>query len=249
MKTNRLHKPEDRMLLCLQFWEGDKKQAMKLARFIADLQQGRCENADFLFVARFDCSHDAETIKYVSKKFNVFHHTSKRRGTGWPIGCNSLWFGTLEFTHHMREARKIPQYKNVFTFEADCVPLDPNWINVCSRAWDAECAKHETFVLGALLQYPGWHINGNAMFSCHPAFTHWLVKQVGGSPPNAGWDYALAGDLRRWGARDFPKLKSYWRCVSMPDPACEAELANGTVFLHGVKDDSLLNWARRKFLG
>lgn len=244
-----LHKPEDRILLVLQFYSGDKKQAMDVARFIADLQPGRCSNADFLFVSRFDCSHDMETIRYVSQKFNVFHYVSKRRGTGWPIGPNSQFFGVMEWVYHMGVARKIPRYKAVFTFEADCVPLDPNWINVCSRAWDAESAKHETFVFGCYLIYPGPHINGNCMFSTDPAFLHWLVKKVGGSPPNAGWDYALYPDFKRWGAHDFPLLKSYWGSRTFPESAFQAELHKGTVFIHGVKDNSLLNAARKKFLG
>lgn len=243
-----LHKPEDRILLVLQFWSGDKKQAMELAKFITDLQPGRCENADFLFVSRFDCAHDAEVIKYVSKKFNVFHYVSKRRGTNWPIGCNELFFGSLEWVYHKMQARQIPQYKLVFAFEPDSVPLSPNWVSEFSRAWDRECAKHETFVFGALLQYPGPHVNGNALYSGNPAFLHWLVKQVGGVQPNGGYDYILYSDFKRWGARDFPQLKSYWNCKTLPDAACEAEIAKGTLFLHGVKDRSLLNFARRKFL-
>lgn len=243
-----LHKPEDRILLCLQFYSGDKKQAMELAKFISDLQPGKCENADFLFVSRFDCTHDEAVIREVSKKFRVFHYISKRRGTGWPIGPNELWFGTMEWVFHMMQAKKVPQYKMVFTFESDCVPLSANWVSECSRAWDRECAKHETFVFGALLQYPGWHINGNAMFSGNPAFLHWLVKQVGGVQPNGGWDYILYADFKRWGARDFPQLKSYWNCKHLPESACEAEIAKGTIFLHGVKDRSLLDFARRKLL-
>lgn len=244
-----IYKPEDRILLVLQFWNGDKKQAMELARFITDLQPGKCDNADFLFVSRYDCSHDMATIRYVSKKFNVFHYVSKRRGTGWPIGCNELWFGSMEWVYHMTEARKVPRYKAVFTFEGDCVPLAPNWISTCSRAWDAECAKHETFVFGCYLIYPGPHVNGNAMFSGHPAFLRWLIKGVGGASPSGGWDYVLFADFRKWGARDFPLLKSYWGSKTFPESAFHAELAKGTVFIHGVKDNSLLNAARKKFLG
>lgn len=249
MRTKPIHRPGEKLLLCLQYWEGDKRQAMNLARYVADLQSSRCEIADFLFVSRFDCPHDMETIKHVSKKFNIFHYTSKRRGTGWPNGCNELWFGSLEWVYSMIEARKIPWYKAVFTFEADGVPLASNWINQFSMAWDQESAKNLTFVLGSYLTNPGPHINGNAMFSCNMAFLKWLVKQVGGVRPSAGWDYALYPDFRKWGARSYPALKSYWGSKTFTEEGFDAELAQGTVYLHGVKDSSLLKMARKKFIG
>lgn len=249
MRPKPIRQPGDKLLLCLQYWSGDKKQAMELARFIADLQPGRCEIADFLFVSRFDCPHDMETIRYVSKKFNVMHYTSKRRGTGWPNGCNELWFGSMEYVYHMIEARKIPWYKAVFTFEADGVPLAPNWINQFSQAWDEESKKNLTFVLGPYLIYPGPHINGNAMFSCHLAFLKWLVKQVGGARPSAGWDFVLYPDFKKWGARDYPMMQSYWGSRTFTEEGFQHQLARGTAFLHGVKDDSLLNMARKKFIG
>lgn len=245
----KIHTPEDRILLVLQFWAGDKKQALEVAKFIADLQPGRCENADFLFVSRFDCAHDMHVIRHVSKKFNVFHYVSKRRGTGWPIGCNETLFGSLEYIYHMMTAKKIPRYKAALMFEADSVPLAPNWINALSRAWDAECAKHETFVFGPYQIYPGPHVNGNCFLSCNPAFLHWMVKQIGGVTPAGGWDYVLYNDFKKWGARDCPLMKSYWGSRTFPESAFQAELAKGTVFLHGVKDDSLLKMARKKFLG
>ena len=242
-------KPDDRILLVLQYWKGDRAQAMRLARFIADLQPGKCQNADFLFVSRFDCDHDLETIQYVSKKFNTFHYVSKRRGTGWPNGCNDLWFASMEWVHSMIGAGKTPAYKAVFTFEADGVPLAQNWINQFSQAWDEATSRHETFVLGAYLTAPGPHINGNAMFSGNPAFTHWITHQVGGCPPRAGWDFVLYGDFKRWGAHNFPKLKSYWGTKTFTGVKFESELANATVWIHGVKDDSLLDFSRKHFLG
>jgi hypothetical protein len=249
MSRPGLHHPEDKLLLVLQYWKGDRDQAMALARFIADLQPFKCANADFLFVARFDCPHDMDAINYVSKKFNVSHYVSKRRGTGWPNGCNDLWFGAMEWVQSMMAERRIPAYKAIFTFEADGVPLSPNWINQFSADWDAEAKKHETFVFGAQLEAPGPHINGNAMVSGHPAFLHWVVRKVGGAPPNAGWDYVLYRDFKKWGAWNYPKLRSYWGSKTFTRAGFANELSAGTVWLHGIKDNSLLEMARKKFLG
>lgn len=241
--------PVDRVLLVLQYWKGDRDQAMRLARFIADLQTSKCENADFLFVARFDCAHDQDTVEYVSKKFNVFTYTSKRRGVGWPNGCNDLWFGSVEWVHSMIEGKKVVPYKAFLTFESDCVPLAANWINRLSTAWDEANAKTPIFVLGPYLTAPGPHINGNMLLSGNPAFTHWVTRKVGGAPPNAGWDYVMYRDFKRWGARDLPIMRSYWGTKTFSDDAFLAEIAAGTVFIHGIKDDSLLKQARAKLLG
>lgn len=249
MNRPGLHRPANKILLMLQYWEGDRAQAMRLARFIADLQTEKSTIADFLFVGRFDCAHDLESINYVSRKFNVFHYISKRRGTGWPHGCNDLWFGGLEWVQSMMADKKIPAYKAIFTFEADGVPLCPSWINQMSLDWDAESKKHETFAFGALLKAPGPHINGNALFSGHPAFLHWVVRKVGGAPPRAGWDYVMYRDFKKWGAHNYPKLRSYWGTKTFSEEGFGKELTDGTVWLHGVKDDSLLNMARQKFLG
>jgi hypothetical protein len=249
MKTGPPFRPHSKILLCLQNWEGDQKQAMKLARFIADLQQGHSEAADFLFVSRGDCPHDTETIKYVSRKFNVFHHLSRRAGRGWPGGCNDLWFESMSWVYHMVDARKVPAYKAVFTFEADGVPLAPNWIETFSADWDAELKKHPTFVMGAYLKAPGPHINGNAIFSGNPAFTRWLTKQVGGCRVNAGWDYVLYPDFRRWGAHAYEKIRSYWNSKTLPPAAIQNEFNAGVVWMHGIKDDSLLDASRARLLG
>ncbi len=248
MSRPGLHHPENKILLVLQYWKGDQAQAMRLAKLVADMQPGKSELADFLFVARFDCGHDMETIKHVSRKFNVFHWISKRQGTGWPNGCNDLWFGSLEWVQSMMADKKIPAYKAIFTFEADGVPLVTNWINQMSADWDAECKKHDTFVMGAYLKAPGPHINGNCLLSGHPAFLHWIVRKVGGCPPNAGWDYVMYSDFRKWGARDYPKLRSYWGTKTFTEEGFQQLLAQGVVWLHGVKDDSLLDMARKKFV-
>lgn len=236
----------DKILLVLQFWKGDRDQAMRLARFIADLQPHRCENADFLFVSRFDCPQDKETIDYVSRKFNVLHTICRRRGIGWPGGCNELWFGAMEWCYHMIESAKIPHYKSIFTFEADNVPLTSNWISHFSHEWD----RLNSYVVGALLQSPGEHINGNAMFSGDLKFLHWVAKKVGGCPPKVGWDYYLARSFRdSWGWSELAGMVSEWQTKSFPAIRFEGEIDKGTVWFHGVKDDSLLDLSRTFLLG
>lgn len=239
-----------KILLALQFWKGDMEQAMKVARLIADLEPRHSEFADFLFVSRFDCEQDMKTVEYVSTKFNTHTYINRhRRGTGWPSGCNDLWFGTMDHCYSFSEAKRFPPYKAVLTFEADSCPLTPNWYRELSRAWDEQTAVKPVKVFGSLLQYPGWHINGNALFSADLKFLYWVSRQIGGCDPTKGWDFLLAKDFKREGWADCPRMNSHWQRKTMPDEEIDALRSSGVVFLHGVKDDSVISHMRKKFVG
>lgn len=240
--------PSGKILLALQYWKGDRDQAMRLARFIADLQHGHSDLADFLFVSRFDCGHDNETVKYVSRKFDTHTFISRRRGKGWPHGCGDLWFATMEHANDQIEKRKFRHYKSVFTFEADNVPMSSRWIQHFVEQFDAANAKRPTYVMGALLQSPGEHINGNMIVKTDLSFLRWISKTVSAAPPMVGWDYYLAQDFKRWGWAHLEGMQSYWGAATLPASQIEHEFQKGTIWLHGCKDDSLLNAARKRLL-
>lgn len=234
-----------KILLALQFWEGDKAQAMQVARLIADFETRMSDRADFLFVSRFDCPHDMETINYVSRKFKVRHHISRRRATGWPWGPNELWFETMQYVYeHSVMDRRQSEYKAVLTFEADASPLCPNWIHMLSDAFDD---AQPACIVGPLLQHPGLHINGNAMFTCSMDFTHWISRQLTGCAPNGGWDYILAPRFKEWGWRDCPLMRSWWKTPTIVPEAFQKLREQGACFLHGVKDDSVLRAVRETY--
>jgi hypothetical protein len=244
-----LVKPASRkMLLVLQFWEGDKAQAMALARLLADLEPAHSSLADFLFVHRFDCEPDAESVKHVSRKFNVLTHRSTRRSTGWPRGCNGLFFGGLEYLYHMSaENPKTPRYKAAFFMEADCCPLHRAWLPWLNAKWDA--FNGSAYVAGVKVEGPtvAEHINGNCIMSGNLKFLNWLVKSVG-EPPNVGWDYALAGEFRRWGAAEIKGMQFHWKAPTMSEDDLTLLKADGAVWLHGIKDFSALEYARKTLL-
>ena len=238
-----------RILLALQYWGGDKYQAMELARLIADIEPTHCSAADFLFVHRFDCKPDESTMNHVGRKFNVHKYRSPRRETGWPDGCNGLWYSTMEWVYHMIEAKKIPAYKAVLTFEADCVPLRRDWINYLSERWDELAKGGKVFIAGRKVESVGVHehINGNAFFSCDLNFLKWVVKGTR-VPPGVGWDYHLAGEFRRRGWAEIPGLECRWGTKTLTDEFLREELERGVVFLHGVKDRSALTFSRKHLL-
>lgn len=234
-----------KILLALQYWSGDRDKAMQLARLIADLEPRFSTTADFMFMSRFDCAHDPETVAYVGRKFNVHTHVNRgRRGVGWPHGCNELWFGTMDHVYDLNVNKRMPTYKAILTFESDGYPLRPDWIPRLIEAWDSAKVK----VLGAMQTSPGKHVNGNAMFSGDTNFLHEIGRKIGGCSPHGGWDYVLAPKFQKMGWKDCPLMRSWWTCPSMDRQTFDSLVEQGVVFFHGVKDDSVLKHVRERFL-
>lgn len=235
----------NKILLALQFWEGDRKPAMETARLIADLEPRMSEHAEFLFVSRFDCQHDLETVDYVSRKFKVHTFINRhRQGKEWPHGCNELWFGTVDHVYDFGRANRMPAYKAVLTFESDACPLSPHWISRLSAEWDRAKVK----VFGPMQKSPGTHINGNCLVSGELSFLKMLGRDIGGCSPHGGWDYILAPLFKKHGWADCPLMKSFWGCKTMTKAWFENLLAEQVCFVHGVKDDSVRRMVRERFL-
>lgn len=238
--------PVNKILIALQFWEGDQARAMELARFLADLEPEKSQRADFLFVARFDCKIDPATVNYVARKFNVYTRTSRRRGTGWPDGCNELWFSVMEWVQSMIVTRKIPHYKAIFTCEADGCPLQQNWLEWMSLEWDRVNREKPVCIAGALVE-PGPHVNGNALITGNMSFLTWIARRVSGVRPGVGWDFCLAPDFHRIGWANIPGIKSIYNTATF-SPAQYAEMIQqGWFWVHGIKDLSLIRMGRERF--
>lgn len=223
----------------------------KMARLIADLEPGHSKVADILFVARFDCKHDTKLVQYVSKKFNVYTHTSMRQGIGWPQGCNSLWFGSMEWCYHMIASRKVPHYRAIINMEADCAPLAKDWLPTLRLQW-AEVSRARPIAVAGDIIFPGQpgqeHINANAIFSGDLKFLRWMATIAGRHEKNAGWDYYLASDLRRWGSAKVQGIRSIWGTPTLVETDFNLHRSQGVVMLHGVKDSSALDLCRKTFL-
>lgn len=242
--------PTNKILLVLPFWEHDKPQAMKLARLLADLEPGHSSQADLLFVSRFDCTHDTSTVREVSRKFNVYTHTSKRRGTGWPMGCNSLFFGSLEWVYHKIAAGQVPHYKSILMLAADGAPLQKDWL-VPFRS--ASAFQKDVFVSGALIydSVNGHdHINGDCMLlSGDLEFLRWLAITVGDVSVTAGWDWILSEEFKRWGWQDLSFVRSVWnKRTEFTSQEWDEAILGGVVWYHGQKGNSLLELSRKKLL-
>lgn len=239
----------DKLLIILPFWNGDKAKMTLLARLLADLEPAHSKLADILFVARFDSKHDPKLIQYVSKKFNIYKHTSMRQGTGWPHGCNSLWFGSVEWCYRMMQAKKVPHYRALLNMEADCVPVRQDWLQTIKTQWAAVSSKRPVAMAGDIIEIGGReHINANAVISGDLHFLRWMATIAGGHEKPAGWDWYLADDIRRWGWARLPGVRSCWNTPTFTESDWEREQRDGTCLFHGVKDDSLHILSRKKLI-
>jgi hypothetical protein len=240
---------KDKFLITILFWERDKAQAMKLARLLADLEPEHCKTADILFVARFDCKQDKETVEYVSRKFNVYTYTSTRRGVGWPMGCNSIFFGAMEHIYHKIASGKFPHYKSVFLLAADSAPIHKDWLARLHFTWDLAVEHRKVHVAGAWIPGEREHINGDCMlFSGDLKFLKWLAIDVQDIPNRGGWDWLLGDKFRQWGWADFPSIKSLWRKPSFSQEEWESFRKLGVDWIHGIKTDDVLELSRKNLL-
>lgn len=244
--------PSNKILLALQFWDGDRTASLRLADLLADLEPKHSDLADFLFVCRFDSGHDQATIRKVSRKFNVFSYVSKGRGTGWPLGCNSLFSGTIGWFYHKALAGQIPAYKALFTFEGDGIPMRKDWVKGLHEEWDLVNAKKKVFQAGAWIPNgpygpSGGHINGNCLLSGDFAFMKWLTRSMESINVAAGWDWIFAPQFRQWGWSDIPKIRSAWR-TALTEKDFLAGAEERRVWHHGIKDDFGIKMCRKHLL-
>lgn len=239
-----------KMVVALQFWDGDKERAMHLAKFVADLEPEFNPRIDLAFVARFDTKHDLETVKYVSRKFNTWTLTGTRRTTGWPTGCNDLALDLFQqAASRSRPGQKWANHKALYLIESDVMPLCRDWLQRLSDEWDVaqEAGK---MVMGSWSPYhsPVGHINGNMLVRPDLVFR---IKGLESCPFKAGWDAYFGPKFEPVWHKSVQMSNHYdyranippeilWSCVDGVTPPA---------VVHGVKDWSAERQVRKKLFG
>jgi hypothetical protein len=233
-----------RFVLALQFWEGDKATAMRNARRIADNELTRREDVEFVFVPRFDVDVDISTVRYVAQKFKTSVHQGRRRGKGWPHGCNELWCDFMQESVRRVRDGEWADVNGVFTFEADCVPIHSDWINVLKKRWEEVLAAGK-LVMGHKFDDPPphGHINGNAIF--HPLVAQQL--DLIGCTSEAGWDWVLSKKIMPF-AVQTGFIKTIYNSRNVQPEWMESSVFpdEKPVVIHGGKDLSVEEYADRR---
>lgn len=230
-----------KFLIALQYYHGDVVLVNKLIDLVVDLEGGHSDRADFLLVSRYDHTPDPKLAMKLSRKFNVKTHRCRRQATGWPHGCNEMWFDTMTLAYEQIKAAKWPKYDGILTLEADDCPLSRNWVNLIGDEWNRRPGG--SVCMGDVVSHPGEHMNGNAMFSTDLKFLG-EIRKLGAAPVTQGWDYWLSAKFRKWGWYDSPIIESWWKTPTATKHALTEARGRGCVLLHGVKDASAINIIR-----
>ncbi len=237
------------LALFLQYHQADYEQAMTLARFIAEIEPARREDIRFRFVTRFDARNpDPETFAQVGKKFDVsWGRTSRYPWSGWPSGPNGMAKEILLGAPKMLHEAGWDEVGGVLLLEPDCVPLSRSWLTNLATEWAVARDLGGKAIMGS------WrgsgpacgHINGNCIFRPD------IAKAAGAEAigPHMAWDCDIAPRLKnKWHVtglirNDFQSLNATEEKLRTPETGAVAP-----VMVHGFKDDSAMNIARKWIL-
>lgn len=235
------------LLIAMQYWSRDSAQAREVTNFMADLErQHRGDDFTLMLVHRHDCPAPSTAwVADLSRRFDVLVHRSRRFGTGWPHGPNEMWFDLASKFFELQVEGKAPKFHAMLTLEPDDVPLTRMWADAILAEW---AALGQPFMLGSFCQHPAPHVNGNLLLTGDIAKLQRVVR-IGGAPCHAGWDFHYARKFKDWGAVGGQRILSLWNTPTISPEAVAEHRANGVALLHGVKDNSALDAARKLCLG
>lgn len=226
-------KLRDNIVLVLQVCPHDVEAAKDLARLMAEIEPTHRYDVDFILFIRRDVKEEhardiLETIAPVFPRFRLLR--GSRRDTGWPEGCNAMWEEMIDEVDHLM-ARRLVSGKVVLTFEPDCIPLRPDWIN----ALRDEFVRLGVDFVGHAHNDPKTHINGNLMLAPFATMKHKLPIPAFGEP----WDVAAGPVTLRHGS-DTNLIYQLYRLKEVPLEKIESLRKGGVVpaLFHGIKDSS-----------
>jgi hypothetical protein len=233
-----------KLLLCLQVWEGDIEDGEKLLRLLADISgERRYKFVDLALIVRHDCRQfSTRLVQRMEEVFDkVWLRKCKRKETGYPGGCNGLWHDVIQWSSELHRSKSM-DYAALLTTEADACPLAADWDSRLLAAW----TNADKPVAGCWLDSGKefGHINGNAMFD--PRIFDLHPKLLGCSAAYP-WDIEQAEIFKKLGWADIPEIRSDWQLGTISAERL-TELSKTVAWLHGVKDSSARDWAKKNLV-
>lgn len=233
--------PVTPILICIPFWSGDRTQAVELCRIIEGLQPHHVRGvAHVMLVSRQDCSMDKNMVNIISRKFNTFTYQSNSPMKGWPAGPNGMFASTM--IHVSNNAQN--QYECVYWMEADAIPLAPNWFWCFVEEWRR---KHPSAnVIGCRHDCngngTGDHISGSCLY--HPNIARIMPEITRSS--DIAWDYEHRDRIVEMGGHTN-LIANLYRATNILPESLQGLIDNGTMVVHGVKDNSVVNFVKSKY--
>lgn len=230
-----LHAFPQKLLICLQYWGGDRDAAMRLARHIASLEDGFRNDVTLMFCHRHDCEPPgSDALERVAEKMPVAVFKCSEHETGYPASPN---FMAMEIMRHVRTLADF-NYNAALLMEADCVPVAHDWIDQLMGDWNRASAAGK-YLMGSWRKECSdfGHVNGNMVF--HPMITEWLQFP---ETLHEAWDIQLAPMFQGNWCRTGLIANRYMEIMVSPDELKTPECGSvSPVLIHGVKDESVWN--------
>lgn len=241
-----------KLLLALQFYSGDMDIALDVAQLVADIEKSNralripAADVEFLFSVRFDTNIDTPKFKSTKQLIESLWKThvlvGRRKDTGWPDGCNSVWHETMMWSREMVKGGK-GKWDAVLTFESDACPLTGDWIQSLAAEWqNAKIQNPDLISVGHLLVDPP-HINGNALFDAMLLQKH---PRLSMTPYQRPWD-CFHGQLIVGNSVHTPLIVSRHGQKTIDKKLLFTPFIEGgqPVFHHGVKNDDARKIVRK----
>jgi hypothetical protein len=226
------------LVVALQYWEGDRERAFRLARLIADIEPIYRGDVTLVLAGRFDVDPELafDTVSYCNAKMRTFSIRSNLPGTGHPDGSNDLWCGTMEKLASLWVDGDLDR-DDVFTVEADGCPVSGDWIyrilDEHQRTLDAGRR-----ITGAFMPRPQPHINGTLVCSV----PWWIgTPSLRRTPNGQAWDVFHRATILAAAARS-DEIRNIYGASKWTDAQLRP-LSRQAAWLSSTKDDSAITWA------
>lgn len=234
---------KSKLAICLQVCPKDCFLGLRLVKLICSIEPKKRSDIEFIVSARRDTNpitvqEIAVTAEAKFESVQIVH--GKRFGTGWPMGCNDLWQETMMRVSMMVGAGKLTA-RGVLTFEADCLPLRPDWLDRLIDEWEI-AQKKGKLVCGHAHLWTGrpdeqaTHINGNAIFAYNVTS---IFGELNGCDSKSGWD-AYHGKLLLSIGYDSVAICQKYRIPRITRVELEEIRKRGQIpaMFHGIKGET-----------
>ena len=233
------------LALVLQFWKGDKKEALGLARLLADIEPAWRDDVVLVFSRQSNCPMDRdvmETQQYCGEKFPVSEFEAPvPENIKYPYAAYLQWSSTVEWLSKAYHSGQLP-CGDVFMFESDGAPMSSNWINRIKQAHELTLSR-EKWVTGPYVSSNPPHVNGS--FVMNLAF--WENNpSLHRCPPDKTWDIFHARVLSA-AASPSTVIASYYGMQNM-SASVWWSFSTITAWLTSVKDGLHQYWARKNLV-
>lgn len=238
---------EKKLLVVLQYWEGDRARVEQQAHLIADLERVPNKNADIMLYARHDAgAFDISAIQRLQSKFGTVHQVRcRRRASGYPYGANEMFYDLLDIMSN--NAGYSNRYYAFLNLESDCCPTRPGWTEELIKAYRTAEIDGK-LMIGHRNKTPAPHMNGVGVYAVDIQRRLGTMQMIGG-PAQHAYDIYLAPRIMPV-ADDTPLIALDFQRPTISAEDLFAPRKEGVVpaLFHGVKDESAFAIVRSKFV-